>query len=160
MASLSGFSQDTTDGNSIVTTLYFIRHAEKDLSNPNEKNMHLTPKGKERAVKWSDVLKDIKFDAVYSTDYHRTKETAQPTAEKCQLEITIYKPNSIDMEAFKKEIHGKTVLIVGHSNTIPGFVNRIIGQKKHRDIDESRHGNLYIVTIIDGKTADQVLTIN
>ena len=55
---------------------------------------------------------------------------------------------------------GKTVLVVGHSNTTPAFVNAVIKQKKYQDIDDNNNGNIYIVTIIDGKISDTVLTIN
>ena len=93
--------------------------------------------------------------------YHRTKETAQPTATKNNLDIIIYDPRVIDdTEAFLMETKGKTVLVVGHSNTTPAFVNAILGEKKHENIDDDNNGNLYIVTIIDRKVTDTVLTIN
>ena len=69
--SLNSFAQETT-------TYYFIRHAEKDRTDPNNANPKLTPKGHQRAVKWSEVFQEVSFDAVYSTDYSRTIETALP----------------------------------------------------------------------------------
>jgi 2,3-bisphosphoglycerate-dependent phosphoglycerate mutase len=143
-----------------ISTYYFIRHAEKDRSDDQNKNPHLIDIGLKRANNWSSILGNIKFDAVYSTDYNRTKETAQPTASKNGLEITFYDPGHIDGKAFINENKGKTVLIVGHSNTTPLFVNAILGSKKYEDIDDNTNGNLYIVTIIDEKIIDQVLTIN
>lgn len=161
MLSCISFSQnEDKQSKDEVTTFYFIRHAEKDRSNASEENPHLTQKGLERAEKWSTILGNVQFEAVYSSNYHRTIETVQPTADKNNLEISIYNPNAIDSEAFIKNNEGKNVLIVGHSNTIPAFVNAVIGQEKYADIDDSNNGNLYIVTIIDGHTADQLLTIN
>ena len=157
----NSISQEKKEANSDVTTYYLIRHAEKDRSNASERNPHLTQKGLERAQKWSEILGNIKFDAVYSTNYHRTEETAKPTADKNELDIIIYNPNIIDTpETFLKDTKGKTVLVVGHSNTTPAFVNAIIDQKKYKDIDDSNNGNVYIITIIGGKIVDQVLTIN
>lgn len=154
-------SQEKKETDSDVTTYYFIRHAEKDRSNALERNPHLTQKGLERAQKWSEIFGNIEFDAVYSTNYHRTKQTAQPTADRNKLEITIYDPNNIDTpKAFLEDNKGKTVLVVGHSNTTPAFVNAIIDQKKYEDIEDSNNGNVYIVTIIGDKIVDQVLTIN
>lgn len=144
----------------ITSTYYFIRHAEKDRSDPSDKNPHLTEIGKARANHWSEILGNVKFDAVYSTDYNRTKETAEPTAAKNHLEIILYDPNTIDAKVFKEENKGKTVLIVGHSNTTPAFVNSILGSKKYEDIDDSNNGNLYIVTINGDTINDQVLVIN
>lgn len=100
------------------------------------------------------------WDAVYSTNYHRTKETGLPTAIKNNLELTQYNENSIEVSNFLEETKGKTVLIVGHRNTIPEFVNAILGQDKYQEIEDSNNGNLYIITIINEKELDQVLTIN
>jgi broad specificity phosphatase PhoE len=152
-------SNETTISNK-TTTYYFIRHAEKDRTDPSNKNPHLTETGKTRAVKWSNILQHVPFDAVYSTDYYRTKETSEPTATKNELEINIYDENKLDVASFLNDTKGKTVLIVGHSNTIPQFVNSVLDIEKYEDIDDDNNGNLYMITIIDGKKSDQVLTIN
>ena len=144
----------------VTSTYYFIRHAEKDRNDPSDKNPHLTETGKTRAVHWSEIFDNVKFDAVYSTDYNRTKETAQPTASKNNVEITLYDPNQIDASSFLADTKGKTVLVVGHSNTTPKFVNNVLGIQKYGDIDDSNNGNLYIVTITGSTITDQLLTIN
>ena len=156
--SVSSFAQKEQP--SEITTYFFVRHAEKDRSNPTEKNMHLTEEGYKRAQHWSDILQHIPFDAIYSTDYNRTKETGQPTATKNHLEIMTYSVNNSYDDAFKTATKGKTILVVGHSNTIPDFVNAVIGKKKYDEIDDANNGNLYIVTITDGIITDLVLTIN
>lgn len=143
-----------------IITYYFIRHAEKDRTNPSDKDPHLTEVGHARANRWSAILGEVKFDAVYSTNYYRTKETAQPTATKNNLEISIYDPNNIDATSFIQDAKGKAVLIVGHSNTTPAFVNKILGRNKYEDIDDSNYGNLYIVTISGAIISDQLLVIN
>jgi len=143
-----------------TSTYYFIRHAEKDRSNGADKNPHLTEIGQLRAIHWSEIFGDVKFDAVYSTDYNRTKETAQPTATKNNLEITLYNPKAINAKSFMEDTKGKTVLVVGHSNTTPEFVNTILGHKKYDDIDDSNNGNLYIVTVTGDIITDQFLVIN
>ncbi len=157
--SISGFAQGDTL--SETTTYYFIRHAEKDRSDATDKNAHLTAKGHNRAQHWSIILQHIPFDAVYSTDYYRTLETAQPTAANNRLEIIIYNENDgYFNEAFQTATQGKNILVVGHSNTIPYFVNAVIGQEKYNDIEDTNNGNLYIVTINNGVTSDTLLTIN
>ena len=143
-----------------VSTFYFIRHAEKDRSDANNKNPHLTEIGVFRAEKWSEVLKNISFDAVYSTNYFRTRETAQPTALKNNLDITIYDPNTIDAPSFLKENRGKNVLVVGHSNTTPAFVNAILGSHKYEEIEDGNNGNLYIITVNNEDISDTLLYIN
>lgn len=143
-----------------TTTYYFIRHAEKDRSDKTNRNPHLTDKGLLRAENWKNILSHVKFDRVYSTDYNRTKETASPTAKHNNLDITIYDPRSLDGKAFIKANKGKTVLIVGHSNTTPMFVNAILGEKKYEQIDDNNNGNLYIVTLSGDNKIDQLLVIN
>jgi 2,3-bisphosphoglycerate-dependent phosphoglycerate mutase len=144
----------------IVSTYYFIRHAEKDRSDSSNENPHLLDIGKQRAKHWNKVLKNIKFDAIYSTNYHRTKETALPTALNNNIELTIYNPKTIDIPSFLKDNVGKNVLVVGHSNTTPGFVNSILGYKKYHDIEDNNNSNLYIVTISDNSISDVLLYIS
>jgi 2,3-bisphosphoglycerate-dependent phosphoglycerate mutase len=163
LIALPAFSQEnveTKENSANTTTYYFIRHAEKDRSDSTNKNPNLIQKGIFRAAKWTYVLEHVRFDAVYSTDYNRTKQTAQPTAEKNNVEISIYNPRELNSEEFIKNTRGKTVLIVGHSNTTPKFVNAVIDQEKYKAIDDSNNANLYIVTISStGKISDLVLVV-
>jgi 2,3-bisphosphoglycerate-dependent phosphoglycerate mutase len=161
---LPAFSQENIEAkeNSVnASTYYFIRHAEKDRSDASNKNPNLIQNGILRAAKWSLVLEHVKFDAVYSTDYNRTKQTGQPTAEKNNVEITIYSPKELNSEAFIENTKGKTVLVVGHSNTTPMFVNTILGKEKYESIDDSNNANLYIVTISSsGEISDTLLVVD
>ncbi len=127
-----------------TTTIYFIRHAEKVDSS---KNPDLSTLGLERAAHWNEIFSDTPFDAIYSTDFTRTKQTAAPTATNKKITITIYDPKNIDFQKFKTDNLGKTVLVVGHSNTIPDFVNKLINQEEYSNIEDKTFGNLYIVTL-------------
>ena len=89
----------------------------------------MNKKGLERAKRWAEYFKNIDLDAVYSTNYKRTMQTATPTAESKKLEIKIYSPRRMYDSIFQKETKGKSVLVVGHSNTTPFFVNEILGEK-------------------------------
>ncbi|MEQ6123989.1 histidine phosphatase family protein [Pseudotenacibaculum sp. MALMAid0570] len=151
--SLASYAQE-------VTTYYFIRHAEKQRTNPKDRNPSLTFDGYKRADNWKEVFKYIPLDAVYSTDYNRTKLTAKPTADSKKLPILVYNPRNMYSEGFQNNTKGKRVLVVGHSNTTPAFVNKILGKNKYKQIDDSNNSNLYIVTVIDGKVSDTVLKIN
>lgn len=130
-----------------LTTYYFIRHAEKVRTDKANKNPNLTEKGNDRAENWNAVFKNVKFDFIYSTNYNRTIQTATPTAKSNDLEIQLYNPRELYSDHFKQKTTGKTVLIVGHSNTTPLFVNKIISKEKYGDIDDTNNSNLYIVTI-------------
>ena len=59
-----------------------------------------------------------------------------------------------------KKTKGKTVLIVGHSNTTPMFTNGLLGEKKYDMIADDNNSNLYIVTISDDAKSSTVLVVN
>jgi 2,3-bisphosphoglycerate-dependent phosphoglycerate mutase len=143
-------------GQSNTTTYYFIRHAEKVDSSQNP---DLSEKGLKRAELWNKIFSEISFNEIYSTDYKRTLQTASPTAATKKIKIKLYNPKTLNIESFKKEALGKKVLIVGHSNTTPKFVNDIINQNLFSDIEDETFGNLYIVTIIDGIISSQLLKL-
>ena len=60
---------------------------------------------------------------------------------------------------FLQETKGKTVLVVGHSNTTPAFVNKILAVEKYKDIDDNNNANLYIVTISGDEKTSVVETV-
>ena len=142
-----------------VTTYYLIRHSEKVRTNEGDKNPHLNDKGKLRSKNWGMVFSNVNFDFIYSTNYNRTIETATPTAKRNDLDVLFYNPRELFNKYFQKKTKGKTVLVVGHSNTTPLFVNKIIGSYKYSAIDDLNNANLYIVTISSGSISTQLLNI-
>ncbi len=143
-----------------VTTYYFIRHAEKVRKHKSDKNPKLKKKGNKRAKNWSIVFDNIPFDIIYSTNYKRTIQTATPTAESKDLEVQFYNPRELYNSKFKEDKKGKTVLIVGHSNTTPQFVNKVLGSKKYVDIEDNNNSNLYVLTISNNSISDILLKID
>ncbi|MBW1297535.1 SixA phosphatase family protein [Aquimarina litoralis] len=153
-----GYSQDSPKDN--ITTYILVRHAEKDLSDPSNRNPNLTTEGKERANNLVAILKDIHIDKVYSTNYKRTLQTAEPLAKDRKIEIELYDPRKIYDKAFQEITKGKTSLIVGHSNSTPTLVNKIIGKEKYQSIDEKVYSKLFIITLQDDKVSDMILNFN
>ncbi|MDT0295598.1 SixA phosphatase family protein [Mesonia ostreae] len=135
----------------IETTYYFIRHGEKDRSTDGN-NPSLKKVGQERAENWAKILQDKKIDLVYSSNFKRTQQTAAPTAKVFNTEVRSYSVKKLNDVDFQKETKGKTVLVVGHSDTTPKFVNLILGKQKYKDIDDGNNSNLYkIVVYKNGK---------
>jgi broad specificity phosphatase PhoE len=153
LVSLISCSQEET------TIYYLIRHAEKDRTDATNKDPNLTDKGVERAKKWANYFKDINLDAVYATNFHRTMQTATPTAESKKLEIRNYDPEKMYDAVFKSATQGKTVFVVGHSNTTPVFVNKIIGENKYQNMDDKDNASLFIVTITGDKKSTRIVKI-
>lgn len=151
---------DVIEPEVVTTTYYLIRHAEKDRSDAENRNPSLTEEGMARAQGWSEVFKDVPFDMIYSTQYARTQETGTPTAKRKGLELKSYDPRTLFDAAFEKETLGKTVLVVGHSNTTPMFVNAILKEEQFEQIDDTNNGNLYIVTVTGDEKTAQLLHID
>ena len=144
-----------------TTTYYFIRHAEKESGDPSNKDPELSQAGKQRAEKWADVFKDVQFDVILSTNYNRTRSTAATIAASQEKEVEFYDPRNLNDPEFKKKTKGKTVLVVGHSNTNPAFVNLVMKSEKYKALDESEYGSLFIVSVSPtGDKTSQLLYFN
>ncbi|WP_375324682.1 histidine phosphatase family protein [Flagellimonas sp. GZD32] len=144
----------------VISTYYFIRHAEKDRTDPENPDPELNQDGLDRAIRWAEVFDPIALDMIYSTNYERTTMTAAPTSIKKDIDVKYYDPRAFDPEAFKLEHEGKNVLVVGHSNTTPDLVNKMIGIEKYNSMDDNDNGSLFIVRIIDGAPTDIRLKID
>ena len=129
------------------TTIYLIRHAEKADSSANTQ---LSAEGKKRAEDWANFFKDTSIDIIYSTPYLRTESTCLPIAVSKKKEIISYNPKEMDLKKLVAENPGKTIFIVGHSNTIPKHINQLLGEEKYPEIPESEFGNLYIIKVKNG----------
>ena len=143
-----------------TSVYYFIRHAEKDRSDPTNKNPSLTIQGLERANKWALFFKDKNIAAVYSTNYKRTQQTALPIAKEQNLEIISYTAKELISEKFIANNKGKNIVIVGHSNTTPELVNSLLGEKKYEDIADRENNNVFIVTLNKNKTTAKRVKVN
>ena len=130
-----------------------VRHAEKAAAPAADPP--LTPEGEARAAALWEAVKDAGVNAVITTQYVRTKATAQPTATALGITPEVINaagathPQNVAAAARKHA--GRTVLVVGHSNTVPAIVEAL-GAKKPPEICDPEYDNLFIVTIAsDGK---------
>lgn len=129
-----------------ISTYYLIRHTEKVTTDKSNRDPELNSIGKEHALHWAETLKTVAFDAIYSTDYIRTQNTAAPIAQQQGLPILPYNPRILFNAEFQRATKGKTVLIVGHSNSTPAFVNAMLGKKKFTALSEDDYNSLFIVS--------------
>jgi 2,3-bisphosphoglycerate-dependent phosphoglycerate mutase len=129
-----------------TTTFILVRHAETTGagSNPN-----LSVDGQSRANRLSQMLEKVNLNAIYSTNFNRTMQTAQPAATAKGISITTYDPFApaalVDqvLLSFPKG----AVLVVGHSNTIPDMLNAMIGANQFQDLTENEYDNLFVVHV-------------
>lgn len=147
---VSGVNASASD----TRVYYLVRHAEKRKD--GSKNPHLTQQGQQRANNLAQQLLLAGITHIYSTDYHRTQQTAKPLADLLGLEVQTYNPSNLQELAarLKAQVNTKSktqaALIVGHSNTTPQLTSLLSGQAVP-DMDESEYTNLYQVVIINGK---------
>jgi broad specificity phosphatase PhoE len=134
-----------------TTTVIFVRHAEKMAEPSNDPG--LSEAGRQRAAELARQLVDADVvagvDAIYSTSYRRTEETARPVAEALSLPILSYDASNTEtiMDEIVKKHKGKIILVVGHSNTIPALIGNMGASKKVPEINEDEYDNIYIVSI-------------
>ena len=76
------------------------------------------------------------------------------------MEIILYSSDDIIYEAFLKSSIGKNTLVVGHSNTIPGFVNNLIDEDYYDQINDLNNSNLYIVSLCDSGITHKLITVD
>ncbi len=134
-----------------TTTIIFVRHAEKAVAPADDPG--LSPAGERRVAELTRQLRDADvvagIDAVYSTPFRRTEETARPIADALGLPINSYDAADTEaiMELIVKEHKGKIILVVGHSNTLPLLMANMGASKKVPPIAENEYDNIYIVSI-------------
>lgn len=127
------------------TTFILVRHAEK--ASDGTRNPPLNEAGIQRAADLADLVSNQDIDGLYSTPFKRTQETLQPIAEAKGMEILDYDPYAKgEWLATLIEKHpGGTVVVSGHSNTIPGLANALLGSETFAQFDDSDYSNLIIV---------------
>lgn len=132
------------------TSIYLVRHAEKMIIE-GENNPELTQIGLFRAQNIAKLLSSVGVTQIFSTDYKRTMQTAQPLADYQSIEIQQYDPKNLEAFAEQlKQING-VVLVVGHSNTTPQLT-RLLSNQEVNDMTEEEYDNVYQVIITEEKT--------
>ncbi len=135
------------------TTIFLIRHAEKSL---DSNDPILSETGKLRAKQWATYFESFPISLFYSTNYKRTLETCRAVSK--ENKIILYEPKALDLKSIIKENKGKTILIVGHSNTIPSHINQLLGEQIYKDMEENQFGNLYTITDKSGVLSHSLQT--
>lgn len=139
-----------------TTTIILLRHAEKDTATAGSAMMQANPPlsvlGMKRAAALPDLLSEYNPDAIFSTDFTRTKATVAPLAKKFNREVELYDPRQLNVLADRlKHMPGQTIVVAGHSNTTPALVNLLIGENKYPALDDKIYNRYWVVTITNGK---------
>ena len=135
-----------------AATFVVVRHAEKSTDDARDPSLSET--GKARAQALARLLAGAPLNAAYATDFRRTQQTAQPAADAHGTAITIYDAQ-LPATTFAAQLraahaHG-TVLVVGHSNTVPDIVAALSGQPVDAMSDDQYDLVYRVGTGSDGK---------
>lgn len=129
--------------------VFVVRHAERADADAKASPMmasdpDLSDAGRARAQSLAAALKDAKITAIYTTEYKRTQQTAEPLAKALGLTPTVVPAR--DMPALIEKLKAATgnTLVVGHSNTVGDVVARL-GVAEPVRLDDSDYDNLFIV---------------
>jgi broad specificity phosphatase PhoE len=140
------------------TVVIVVRHAEKATDDPRDPS--LSEAGQARALTLAKALEHASLDVAYSTQYRRTRLTAEPAAEAAGLEVQVRPIDGGNAATYAVELArdlralpaGSTALVVGHSNTVPDLVQAITGQAA-APMPESEFDRYTVITLdADGKT--------
>lgn len=135
------------------SVIFLVRHAEKvDESDDSP----LTEQGQRRAEKLADLLRDSGVQAIYSSDFVRTRLTAAPLARELDLEVEIY--DQQNLATFSQQLLSKPgrYLVVGHSNTTPQLAG-LLGGDPGPDIESLEYDRLYMLVRRPGAETTTVL---
>jgi len=91
--------------------------------------------------------------AIITTQFERTRKTAEPTAVALHItpEVVAAGPAAQHAKAVADQVMkhaGGTVLVVGHSNTIPAIVGAL-GAPQPRDLCDSEYDQVFVVILGD-----------
>jgi broad specificity phosphatase PhoE len=129
-------------------TLILVRHAEKAIVPPENKDPDLSPAGQARALELVRMFGDSGITAIYATQYKRTQQSVKPLADK--LGLTVNKVEAKQTAELVKQIRsrnaGQVIFIAGHNNTVPEII-AAMGGPTLPIIPETEYDNLFILTI-------------
>jgi probable phosphoglycerate mutase len=146
-AILAGLIVATTATSALAqTTIFLVRHAERADSGAGgmASDPGLSAAGRARAARLAAMLKDTKLTAVFATEFKRTQQTAAPTAKAQHLTVSTVPADETSALANKLKAATGSVLVVGHSNTVPE-VMAALGVTPPVKIDDAEFDNLFIV---------------
>jgi len=139
------------------TTVILVRHAEKEAE--PKQDPPLSKAGVVRAQELARMLSTANVKAIYTSQFVRTKQTAEPLTAKTGVSATVLtlKPNPANLRLIAEESTaelvnkilqrpGDTALVIGHSNWIPDVI-KMLGGDVVPTIDEQKFDDLFVVTI-------------
>lgn len=139
------------------TVVVIVRHAEKAVIQ-GESNPPLSEAGQARARALAASLASWNVGAVVATQYLRTQQTAAPLMDARGLTpVIVSAAGGVDVGEHPARVAdavraqaGKTVLVVGHSNTVTQII-QALGGPPARDLCDGEYSNLFVMVLKPGQ---------
>lgn len=133
-----------------TTTIVVVRHAEKAVGTIEDPP--LSPEGEQRAERLAVMFGEASgvghLDAIYVTNTRRSQQTAAALAARLHLVPAVVPLSDIGALVARvlRDHRGGTVLIVGHSNTIPELIRELSG-KEIEPIADTDYSDIYVLSV-------------
>ena len=151
---LAGFATSATAQDE-PTVIIVVRHGEKQTSDPANPDPPLSETGARRAQSLVQMAEEAGVSVVYTTQFRRARETAQPLADKLKIPIIPMEVNGGNLNSYPSAMAkgilakhaGKTILVIGHTNTVPQTVEALGGKLPPAIEDASEFDRLFVVIV-------------
>ncbi len=119
----------------------FVRHADRA---PGGGDVPLSEAGFARAEALREALRAAGVSAIVTTTALRTQQTAEPLAQLLGLDVVAVRWNRVEKTV--RDLLPATVLVVGHSDTVPDLVHAFTGET----VEAEGFDALFIATDVGG----------
>lgn len=147
--SFSTYSRAAAQENSTTPmTVILVRHAEKAVVPPENKDPDISLDGEKRAAELAKMFGDAGIGAIFVSQYKRTQQTVKPLADKLGIAATPVEAQKTPelIKQIRAQKAGQVIFVAGHNNTVPEVI-AALGGPKLPIIPETQYDNLYILTV-------------
>lgn len=130
-----------------VTRIFIVRHAEKEAG----KDPLLTVAGNARAGDLMRALQNEGIQKIYVSQYRRTQNTGDSLRLQLKIDTVHYAADTLCDNLINAIMEhsdfGKTILIIGHSNTLPQIIRKLgVTDYPYGDIPDNEYDHLFMIT--------------
>jgi broad specificity phosphatase PhoE len=132
-----------------TTVVVVVRHAE--VENAADPDPALSVDGRERAARLARMLSQARpvrgLDAIFTSEFRRTQQTATPVSESLALPLNIVPAAAWSSlpRKISREHRGEYVLVAGNVNTIPPLIEALSGERV--TLREDEYDAMFIVFV-------------
>jgi phosphohistidine phosphatase SixA len=133
-----------------MITVLLVRHADIDLP-PQTTNPPLNAAGRHRAEDLARSAEGSGVSAIFTSTFLRTVETVGPLAARLSLVAPPVPPPAVLAQQVRAGALGATIVVAGHSNTVPEMISALGVPGPVPVIGERDFDNLFVVTVVGGE---------